>query len=291
VSIEQIGERVVYCPFEPRHHRIVLRYGIDTYQCYLLRAEDDTREDWAIELQVDKGASSSWSRNSESQGKSRLTDVSGQALLVVSFTGKGLGGFCLQFFEIVGTELGQIMQLRVGPQILDGVEFRGIGWGEFDVQAGYAVHVFPHVGRTMRLQTIPQNDNGATKVPPHLLQHRYHDRFLDRDVRLQQMVAAKPSPGRRNRHHANRRNVMAALGVVLQHRRLAPRGPSSLDDRQHQKAAFVPEYDHRAKPARFFSMRGQSRATQRAISFSFRSRARRTGRWREKSNVFSKSGT
>lgn len=47
VSIEEDRVETVYCPFEPQHNRIVLEGGIDTFQCYLLRSEEDTREDWA----------------------------------------------------------------------------------------------------------------------------------------------------------------------------------------------------------------------------------------------------
>ena len=47
VNIEQDGEEEVFCPYEPVHNRIVITHGIDTYQCYLLRAEEDTREEWS----------------------------------------------------------------------------------------------------------------------------------------------------------------------------------------------------------------------------------------------------
>lgn len=47
-SIVEKEEEVVYCPFEPVHNRIVIDHGIDTYQCFLLKAEEDTREDWAM---------------------------------------------------------------------------------------------------------------------------------------------------------------------------------------------------------------------------------------------------
>lgn len=42
-----VGYEETYCPLEPVHNRIVTNYGIDTFNCYLLRAEEDTREDWA----------------------------------------------------------------------------------------------------------------------------------------------------------------------------------------------------------------------------------------------------
>ena len=47
ISIEDAGEQEVYCPYEPVHNQIVIDHGIHTYQCYLLRAEHDTREQWA----------------------------------------------------------------------------------------------------------------------------------------------------------------------------------------------------------------------------------------------------
>jgi len=47
IEKEWIGEEEVYCPFEPEYNRIVIDHGIDTFNCYLLRAEEDTREDWA----------------------------------------------------------------------------------------------------------------------------------------------------------------------------------------------------------------------------------------------------
>lgn len=48
VDIEEDLEEEVFCPFEPIHNRIVIEGGIDSFQCYLLRSEEDTREDWAM---------------------------------------------------------------------------------------------------------------------------------------------------------------------------------------------------------------------------------------------------
>lgn len=45
------GKEEVFCPYEPVHNRIVIDHGIDTFQCYLLRAEEDTREEWAAVVQ------------------------------------------------------------------------------------------------------------------------------------------------------------------------------------------------------------------------------------------------
>ena len=47
VKIIPVGKTRVYCPFEPKHNRITIEHGIDTFNCFLLKAEEDTREDWA----------------------------------------------------------------------------------------------------------------------------------------------------------------------------------------------------------------------------------------------------
>lgn len=44
---EYVGEADVFCPFEPEYNRIVIEHGIDTFNCFLLKAEEDSREDWA----------------------------------------------------------------------------------------------------------------------------------------------------------------------------------------------------------------------------------------------------
>lgn len=47
VSKVCVGEEEVFCPYEPVHQRIVLEGNIDSFNCYLLRAEEDTREEWS----------------------------------------------------------------------------------------------------------------------------------------------------------------------------------------------------------------------------------------------------
>lgn len=47
ISIEPDGEEEVFCPLEPRYNQIVIDHNIRTFNCYLLRAEEDTREEWA----------------------------------------------------------------------------------------------------------------------------------------------------------------------------------------------------------------------------------------------------
>lgn len=47
VSITPDSVETVFCLEEDVHHRFVIENGIDTFNCYLLRAEEDTREEWS----------------------------------------------------------------------------------------------------------------------------------------------------------------------------------------------------------------------------------------------------
>lgn len=42
-----IGHQEVFCPFEPEYNQIIIDHGIHTFNCFLLKAEHDTREEWA----------------------------------------------------------------------------------------------------------------------------------------------------------------------------------------------------------------------------------------------------
>src|SRR5690606_16918471 len=46
-SIRSLGKEDVYCPYEPVYNRFILENNIDTFNCFLLKAESDTREEWA----------------------------------------------------------------------------------------------------------------------------------------------------------------------------------------------------------------------------------------------------
>ena len=47
IDIKEIGEDDVYCLVVPEGNQFTLKYGIATGNCYVLFAEEDTREDWA----------------------------------------------------------------------------------------------------------------------------------------------------------------------------------------------------------------------------------------------------
>ena len=47
IDKQYAGMQEVFCPFEPEYNQIIINHNIHTFNCYLLRAEYDTREEWA----------------------------------------------------------------------------------------------------------------------------------------------------------------------------------------------------------------------------------------------------
>ncbi len=51
VGIQPIGREEVWCVVEPQYHQFTLEHGMVTGNCFLLRAEEDTREEWGALMQ------------------------------------------------------------------------------------------------------------------------------------------------------------------------------------------------------------------------------------------------
>lgn len=182
------------------------------------------------------------------------------------------------------------MLFRVRPKGFDRIQFWGVGGEVFHIEIRCAGQIRLHEGRAMRLESIPEQDNRPAEVPPQLSQHGDDDAVVNCAVRPQAVVAAESASVRGNGDHPDCREPPMVLKLVPKYRRLSARRPGALNGREHQKAGFVPENDHRALLMRFFLMRGQSHCSQCSISASFRSRARHSGLWNVKLSSFSNVG-
>lgn len=46
INKEPLAQEEVFCPFEPEFNQIIIDHNIRTYQCYLFKGQEDTREEW-----------------------------------------------------------------------------------------------------------------------------------------------------------------------------------------------------------------------------------------------------
>lgn len=51
INKEPLAQEEVFCPFEPEFNQIIIDHNIRTYQCYLFKGQEDTREEWGSLLQ------------------------------------------------------------------------------------------------------------------------------------------------------------------------------------------------------------------------------------------------
>lgn len=126
--------------------------------------------------------------------------------------------------------------------------------------------------RTMRLQSIPDDDHRATDLPAEVLQ--VNDRVLAVD-RVVKVLLVDPSGQRQS----DRRGDLAPLAHAPQDGRLPLGCPRRTGPELVREPRLIDEDDHGALVASLFLMRGQSRSSQARISSSSRSRARTAGLW------------
>ena len=86
-----------------------------------------------------------------------------------------------QDVQIIGGEVGQVGGRQVSPQVLDRVEFRGIGRESFDLQPMPMVPKEGHgVGAAVGGQTIPQQHDPAAHMAAETAQKGGHPLAVDR---------------------------------------------------------------------------------------------------------------
>src|SRR6266700_3092877 len=104
-------------------------------------------------------------------------------------------------------------------------------------------------------------------------------------------VEVKSVATRRHGQRAHTRDLLTGPAALIEDGGLAARSPGATHQRGHQKAGFIEENQMRLQPAGFFLMRGHSFLTQRWISRSLRSTARRSGFWGLQSRARNKRQT
>lgn len=178
----------------------------------------------------------------------------------------------------------QIGARQMTPKVFHGIEFGCVGWHVFHCQPG---NLLPQIGldvaAAMRWQPVPQQNclspPEVTFQGPQVIEDLW---LLDRTGVKSQ---AKPNPTSRWRGYQTG-DGRESLPIEWhdKDRRLSPRPPRAPHRRTLGKAAFVQENQQGTRVAGFFLIRGQRYFSQRRMVASFRSRARRSGRWQLQPN-------
>jgi len=162
--------------------------------------------------------------------------------------------------------------LPVRPQILHGVQFRGIGRQELQPEsATLLAHEVPYHAAAVTGQSVPYDQQLAGNVTEQVGEKLDDLRAADRTGK---QTEVEVPPG-----HARDRRQGLPVKVVLQHRCFPLRGPSTAAVWPFAQPAFVDEDDGSPFGFGLFFNSGQRSCFHRRILASSRSRARPTGRW------------
>jgi hypothetical protein len=182
-----------------------------------------------------------------------------------------------QLIHVRAREIGERLGLEVAPEVLDGIQLGRVR-REMEVAGADSRKKVPDVGRAMRVGAIPYEYHRRPQMPRELFAEGQHglgiEVFLDKQLEIQ----ADGAPLAADAEGGDHRNLSAVPADVPEHRRASARSPGAPHHGQQKQPAFVDENQPRAQPVSFFLMRGQSCLTQRRISSSSRSQARRMGR-------------
>ena len=178
--------------------------------------------------------------------------------------------------DVVWATVGET-PFGVGPDGFVGVELRGIGRKEFEMQPGELMADFSNPFSLVNARVVPDDEDVPAKVAQQVPEE-FADLVVSDVVRVTSEVQADaPTPGSNGdaRNHGD-----AIMSVAMMNEgRLTARSPGLSHRGNQEEARLVDEDDVGTQPRSVFFTRGQFLRFQRSMTSSSRSIARRSGFW------------
>lgn len=188
-----------------------------------------------------------------------------------------------QAVEIVCGRVGQGGGVQMGPELLDRIQFRGVGREWLQAQPVTMVPEGLHgEPAAMSRQPIPQQDHRAAAMTLEAVQEAHDVPTADATALQRQQPARAPTVGT-GQQGSDPGHPLPVEGFN-QARRLPARCPGGAEGGTLRETAFVHKTQPSLQPLGVFFTWGQRTRTQRAMAGSSRSLARRAGRWRLQPN-------
>jgi len=180
--------------------------------------------------------------------------------------------------KIVGGEVGQVSGVEMSPQVLHGIELRGVRRQQIGAHAVAVAHEPSGDGLAdVGAQSIPDQGNRDAQGPAQLHEECEDRVAVEIGIGQKPKVSAYPAALGRDHQGTDHRDLAPRTAALHQHGGAAAGRPSAAHERRHQEPRFVDEDDRRAAAGGVFFTRGQTSFTQRRIARSSRSKARRAG--------------
>lgn len=194
-------------------------------------------------------------------------------------------GGCRQCGKIEEGEVGQRIGLQVAPDHFHWVELRSVGRKQDRVEAGGSLEILgdsptpmnPGCGFRGSPQAVPDQDHRGMDLPAQLAKEVDDLGCGDVGLGTEPEVQLDLIAGGGHTQSSKDGDFLVGARALRQKRSVAAGRPASSNQGGHQKAGFVEENQAGSQAGGFFLARGHSCLTQRWISASSRSTARRCG--------------
>ena len=178
--------------------------------------------------------------------------------------------------DVVGATVGET-PFGVGPDGFVGVELRGVGRKEFEMQPREPAADLPNPFSFVNAGVVPDHDDVPAEVAQQVPEE-FADLVVPDVVRVALEVQADaPTPGRKGDARDHGDAIMPV--AMMNDGRLTARSPGLSHRGDQEEARLVDEDDVGTQPRSVFFTLGQVRRFQRSMASSSRSSARRSGFW------------
>jgi len=182
----------------------------------------------------------------------------------------------IQRGEVVGAAVGET-PFGGGPDGLVGVELRGVGWKQFEMQPRKPAADLPNPFSFVNAGVVPDHDDVPAEVAQQVPE-KPADLAVPDVLRVALEVQADaPTPG--GNGDARDRGDAIMPVAIMNDGCLTARSPGLSHRGDQEEARLVDEDDVGTQPRSFFFTRGQSLRFHRSIFSSSRSKALRSGFW------------
>lgn len=136
--------------------------------------------------------------------------------------------------------VGQSMVFEDCPDVLIGIQFRGVGGKPLDIEpAAMSSHESLSLLGAVGFSTVPQHDDGPAQMPQEETEELDDFGGFDVPVGVKADVEPDAFPARRNTERGDRGDLLAVSPDVPENRGLSARTPGAPDQRQKGESCLI----------------------------------------------------
>jgi hypothetical protein len=151
-----------------------------------------------------------------------------------------------------GGSIGEGVHFQIAPGVLNRIEFGCVGRQEESMQVMDAGNELRRPLGAVGIEAIPDQHTRPLQLLVQMAEEAGDLRSADLGLRVQAEIKPRDISAGRHAQGGNGRDLLQTTPVLNQNRRLAPRLPTTADQRFHEQAAFIEENQPGVQTVGFF---------------------------------------